>query len=351
VADVTLSTQANSLEQRFRKFVKQQNRPAVTLTLLEKRSMTGKNAAWDVELGTATGQVFDDGADVSTFNADSDVPAVLQWGEYGDAFAVTGRVEDASANESVEEIARLYQRKLETCGDRTADKINVDIWGADGSGSPQKLHGLTHSSGPLAATGTYATIDRSVQPQWASNLFTNGGVPRAVNLSILEAAERDTLTASGRTPRAYVTTPAIWQALAEILAPNRRWLQEVMIRGQKITLDGGWSAVEFNGKPVFKDPQTTAGCFAGLDLDHLFIGYLPVAPSRIARGDVIGFIPVNGTPQEMGPTAPPGGQALMAAVSKLARAGNKTKIQVLSTIALCAERCNSSFLIKDLVPA
>lgn len=349
MADVTLATQTGALEQRFRASVKQQNRPAVTLTLLTKRSRSGKNCAWDVETGTATGQQFDDGQDVSVYNADADTPAVLQWAEIGDAMAITGRAEDAAANESIAAIANMYQTKLEGCGTRTADKFNVDIWSADGSGSPQKLHGLTHSSGPLAATGTYATIDRASFPQWASNLYTNGGVPRAFNIDFLEKAEEDALSRSGTTPKAYVTTPSIWRAYAESISPQRRYLQEMTLRGQKIVLDGGWQAIDFNGKPVFKDPQATAGCFAGLDLDNLFLDYLPVAPQRVNRGDVIGFIPVNGTPQEMGPQSPPGGQALMAAVYKLARTGNKTKIQVLVTAALTAERCNSSFLIKDLV--
>jgi len=349
MGDVTYATQVNSLEQRFRTLVKQQNRPAVTLTLLNKRSRTGKNCAWDVETGTATGQNFDDGADVGLFNADVDTPAVLQWSEYGDAMAITGRAEDASANETSAEIARLYQRKLEGCGERTADVLNVSIWTADGSGSPQKIHGLTHSSGPLAATGTYATIDRASFPQWASNLYTNGGVPRAFHISLMEKAEEDALSRSGTTPKAYVTTPSIWRAYAESLSPQRRFMQEVMIRGQKIVLDGGWQALDFNGKPVFKDPQAAAGCMAGLDLDNLYLDYLPVAPARVNRGDVVGFIPVNGTPQEMGPQSPPGGQALMAAVYKLARTGNKTKVQVLVTVALTAERCNSSWLIKDLV--
>jgi hypothetical protein len=350
VADVTHASQAAAFEQRFRKHVKQQNRPAVTLTLIEKRPMVGKNAAWDVEVGTATGQVFDDGADVVVFNADVDRPATLDWAEYGDAMAVTGRAEDAAQGETTAAMANTFLTKLDGVANRIADKLNIDIWSADGSGSPQKLHGLTHSSGPLAATGTYANIDRATYPQWASNRFANGGVPRAISISIIEAAFRDTVTASGRAPKACVTTPVLWQAVAELVAPNRRYLQEVTIRGQKITLDGGWQAVEINGVPIFRDPQATAGCFAGLDLDHLFMAYLPVAPTRVNRGDVKGFIPVNGTPQEMGINPPMGGQALMAAVSTLARNGNKTKIQALTTVALCMERCNSSFLITDLQP-
>lgn len=351
MADITFATQYGALEQRYRALVKQINRPAITATLLSKRRRTGRNCGWDIEVGTATGQVFDDGADVAVYNADLDVPAVLQWGEYGDAMAITGRSEDASANESAEEMARTYQRKLEGCAERTADKLNVDLWSADGSGAPQKLHGLAHASGPLGSTGTYATVDRTTYPQWASNRYSNGGAPRSISISLLEKAEEDTGIRSGTTPEAYVTTPTLWRALAELQAPHRRYMQEMTLRGQRLVLDGGWMAVEFNGKPVFKDPQAPTGHFAGLDLKNLFLDYLPVAPARVNRGDVIGFIPVVGTPQEMGLSVPSGGQALMAAVYKLARTGNKTKIQVAATVALTAERCNSSFLITDLAPA
>lgn len=348
MGDVTYSAVSSALEQRFRKKLERNpNRATVTLNLLRKLAGRGKNIAWDVSFADGTGQIFDDGADVSVYNSDAYVPATLNWSEYGDAFALTGRAEDAAAGDETE-VAELYLNKLREAAERTASKINVDIWSGAGTGSPQKLHGFTASAGPLQATGIYAGIDRTTYPTWAANVRSNGGVVRPVSIGLIEQAFEDTYIASGRVPQACVTTPPIFRRLAETVSPERRYLQEVTIRGQKIVLDGGWQAIEINGVPIFKDKDATSGCFAGLDLEMIEVEYLPVAPARVSRGDVVGMIPIAGTPQEQGTQPPDGSPALMAAVYKLARTGNKSKVQVLATLGMPARRCNSSFLITDL---
>ena len=78
-----------ALEQFIRKeVVKQYNRSSVTTHLLRKEVGMGKNLAWDVSVGTGTGQVFDEGQVISVFNADTEVLATLPWAEYGDAFKI-----------------------------------------------------------------------------------------------------------------------------------------------------------------------------------------------------------------------------------------------------------------------
>lgn len=351
MADATLSAVSNALEQRFRpRLTRQPNRTTVTLNLLRKQARSGKNDAWDAAVGSSTGQVFDDGADVSTYNDDTYVPAIEQWAEYGDAFAVTGRAEDAAAGDDTE-IANLFLAKLYDAGTRAAKVINDDLYAGAGTSGPQVLHGLTASSGPLDSTGTYATIARGSYAQWAGNTFANGGVPRAFTMSLLERAFSATYISSGWQPDAVVTTPYIWQKIAESVEPNRRLVQEVTIRGQKLVLDGGWSAVEVNGVPVFRDISVPTGAIVGVRLDEACVDFLPAAPSRVNRGDVIGMVPIAGTPMEQGVNPPEGSSALMASVSKLARTGNKTKYQLIATIALSVEHPNRTFWIQDVSEA
>lgn len=339
---------ATALEQRFRARVQRQpNRATVTLNLLSNRPGSGKNVAYDVTVGTATGQVFDDGEDVVVYNADTDLPATLAWAEYGDAFAITGRAEDA-ANGDGTELARLYLNKMMGARDRTAQKINTDIWTGAGTASPQKLLGITTAAGPLDSTGVYAGIDRSTYPQWAGNVYGNSGLTRSVSIGLVEQAFEGTYLAAGTAVDAMVTTPAIHRRLAELVAPNRRFVQQVNIRGQKITLEAGYHAIEINGVPVFKDKDAPTGYLGGLALDHIGIEYLPVADAR-KDSDYLGMYPISGTPEEQAMKEGfMGGAPLMAALWKLSRNGNKRKLQLLTTIQMWCDKPNANFIIKDL---
>ena len=217
MADTTFASVSSALEQRFRKKVQAQpNRATVLLNLLAKEAGSGKNCAWDITVGTGTGQVFDDGADVVTFNTDTDLPCIENWSEMGDAFAITGLAEDTAADDSTD-MAQLYMKRLVEATQRAAAKINVDLWTADGSASPQKLHGLLATAGPLDSTGTYAGQSRASFPQWASNKLSNGGVPRAPTIDLIEQGFEAAYLASGRVPQACITTTAIW--LTTILKP------------------------------------------------------------------------------------------------------------------------------------
>lgn len=335
-----------ALEQRFRRELhKQPNRSAVTLNLLRKRAGKGKNAAWTVQVGTAVGVYYDDGEDVGAYQTDTKLPATLNWAEFGDSFAITGRAEDAVAGAD-QEMSQLFMHDLRDASDRAAAKGNIEIWSGLGTAAPQKILGLATAAGPLDASGTYAGVDRATYPQWAASKYTNSGVVRAFNWGLVDVAYKDAYIAAGRGPKAMVTTPAIWTRGAEALEPSRRYLQEVYIRGQKVILDAGWQALNWNGIPVFMDKDAPSGHFAGLDLDAIDVEFLPVAPARTERGEVLAFVPIAGTPEEQGEKPP--AQALMAALYKLARTGNKAKFQLLCTAQLTATRCNSSFLITDL---
>ena len=90
-----------------------------------------------------------------------------------------------------------------------------------------------------------------------------------------------------------------------------------------------------------------AGTLIGLNADHAGLESLPVAPTRMARGDVLAMVPIMGTAYEM-PAAQPGTGFLMAAISKLARTGNKSKFQVLTTCQLWSDRPAAHFILRDL---
>jgi hypothetical protein len=343
----TLATISAALEQRIREKIQEQyNRSDLTANLLAKRRGKGKNCAYDITVGTDTGQIFDDGQVVSTFQTDTELLATLNWAEYGDAFKITGRAEDVAEGDNTE-LGRLFLKRLMQTRGRAAEKVNTDVWTGDGTGSPQKLLGITASAGPLDSTGIYAGQNRATYPQWAGNVYSNGGIVRAVNLDLFEIGFQDTGTASGQQPTFGITTPAIWRRVASLVAPERRSITDLTIRGQKLTVQMGFNAIEINGVPLFKDKAVPSGMCAFFNEAHIGLEYLPVAQSRIQRGKVRAMVPLNGTPQEMDGKVP-GGEPLMAALIELPAAGNFDNWMLDATIQLWCDQPNSHFLIKDL---
>ena len=346
MADATLASLDNALEQFFRvgRAARQENRSAVLLNLLMKMMGIGKNVAFDATFGTATGQNFADGEDVTVFNNDSEVPAILAWAIYGDAFAVTALAESASVS-SRTELANLFLKKLTDAADRTAKILNSELMLGAGTGT--LINGLYNPSGPLDTTGTYATIDRAVNTSWASNENANGGVPRALTIDLLEETLEDIYIASGLIPDLLITSPRQWRAYANLVAPEKRYLQDVYIRGEQIKLDGGWQALEVNGIPMFKDKDHPNDKIGFLNTDHIGIYNLP--PSVPVKGRAVGMIPIAGTPQEQaGLAATP---ALMARVIELASSGDKRNFQIVTWCQLASDRCNAHGSLIDLITA
>jgi len=211
-----------ALEQFIREnVVKQYNRSIVTTNLIAKQPGMGKNLAWDVSVGTGTGQVFDDGQTVSTFTVDTEVLATMAWAEYGDAFKITGLAEDA-AQFSKTQLGNLWLFKMMQARERAGKLINDDLWAGTGTTSPQRLFGLTMgSNGPLSASGTYANVSRTTYPQFQGITLANGGIPRPVTLSLIEYGFEQVFNASGKIPTYGVTTSNIWRLLCELAGGDR----------------------------------------------------------------------------------------------------------------------------------
>lgn len=348
MADTNLAAIQGALEQRIRReIVKQYNRSSLTANLLPKRPGMGKNLAWDVSIGTATGQVFDDGQVVTTFNADTQTLATLPWCEYGDAFKITGLSEDA-AQYSETQLGQLWVWKTMEARERAAAKINTDLWTGTGSASPQTIFGLTATAGPLDNTGTYANINRATFSQWQGIVLGNGGIPRAITLPLIQYGLELVFNASGKIPTFGITTANIWRLLCELGDGQRRILQEVTMRGQTINVSLGFNAVEINGIPIFKDVSVPSGFLAFFSDDSIEIEFLPTAPSRVARGKIMTTVPVAGLPQEQSMVGAPGSVPLQANVIQLPSQGNFDSWQLNCIVQLKVTRPNANLLIKDL---
>jgi hypothetical protein len=291
VADVNLTDISDALSQEFEaKIIRQVNRKQGLLSILPKVVGAGKNCAWDVEVGGATSAAGADGDDIAEGDYDSDAyhDAVLGWGNYRAAFRVGGQAQAAArTTSSPEQVRNLFTEKMFGSVSKLASDLNVALY--TGSGATNNIFGLLTAEGPLSAAGTYATIVRGSVTEWASNELANGGTPRFLTQDLMRSALRAVFNVSGDNCDLIVTDPLTWDLFGALLDTNRRPVYDIQTAGGAIKMQGGWSALEFDGIPVIRDKDCPAGNMLFLCTEHLAVQFLPTYPGQSNTGDNSSF--------------------------------------------------------------
>lgn len=322
----------------------QMNRSCVTMQLLPYQEGEGKNLQWDVEFGNPapTTSVLADGADVSTYNDDSIQAAVLQWGTYSEAFAVTGKAMAAArrtANPA--ELEDLFGEKFERAVRRLTKSINIDI--VTQVGGTDQIQGFFGGSNPpIATSGSYAGLSTGSYAQWKSNVDANGGNLRPLSFQLMRNMRKSIYTACGEQPNMIVCSPNIFEKYGLLFGDNRRYVQDVTLGGRKITLDAGFKALEFDGIPVFQDVDMT-DVMLFLNTDYVRLRQLPDSPQVANRAP--GMVELHGMAEEQLGTA---ATKLRARINPLAVTGDSFKVQLVLYPQLQVERPNACGVIKDL---
>lgn len=321
------------------------NRAVVLGQVLDVRGGTGKNIQWLARLGTATPTtaVIPDGDDVTVFNADSKVPAVLQYGTYHDAFALTGKAMAAArAAGNPAELAALLVENMGESIERLARAIAQDVY--TGDGSTDTIWGLHDSTTPAIGddTGTYAGISRTTYAQWKGNVVDAAGAN--LSFTLLRDLRRKISVASGEKPDIWVCDPIQHEKLGLLYQAERRYTDEVRRNdGAKIKLDGGYQVLEFDGVAVIEDPIHPAGTFSALNSRHVYLTQMADSPD--AMNQAMGMVQLSGTPEEQFGA---GKMKLSARINPLARSGDSFKYQLICYPQLVVRRPNSCGFIKNL---
>lgn len=326
--------------------VSQYNRSVVLTQLLPFKEGTAKNLAWDPEFdGTNNAGAIAEGADVSAYSDDSIVAATLAWSNYSDAFSVSGMALSAAmAAANPAELENLFGEKLERAITRLTRKLNVDWYTGVGAGaSPPTIHGLIATAGGLKATGTYAGLDRGTYTQWAGNELANGGVAREVNVDLMRAARVAIFNACGERPDLIICDATQQEKYGATQAGSRRLVQDVRLRGQAITLDGGYQALDFDGIPVVADPNCPAGKMLFLNSKYIRVRQLPRANIPMAMSQA--SVRLHGAAEEqLGQTA----TSLTASLQLLSVTGDAFKFQLILYPQIQVRRPNAHAVLSDL---
>jgi hypothetical protein len=340
---VTYASIASALTTKFRNQIDSQiNRAAVALVVLPKSDEgDGKEIRWSASFGTAVGSARAEGLDVAVFNADSKVPAFMDYGNYDDAFSINGKAIRAAAQAgNPAQLAALFKEQMKDSIERLAKGVAIDVY--NGTGAAPQMHGLLATAGPLSATGVYANIDRSTYPQWASNVYANNGNPRALTKQLMRRVRRGIYTASGRKPNLILCAPSVHEAYGNTFQQERKYYQEINIGGQKITLDGGYAVLEFDGIPVVEDVDCADGEMLFLDTTVCALRELPDVGAGNPAADTMSL---SGTPESQFGEKP---SQLTARVNYLSRSGDKVNFQLIGYYGLQVRRPNACGRLRDI---
>lgn len=335
------------------KVTAQMNRSAPELQLIPFKAGQHKNLVWDVEFKNASesaNSALAEGATVSTYGDDDIVPATLNWCDYSESIAVTGKALSAARGSAgtggASELQDLWVHKTMGAVRRLAKNLGKDFWQGPGTGNRMLglYGGATLTSGaPLSNAGTYANISRVTYTDWKANVLLNGGVQRPLSFDLMRDMRKAIYDACGEMPDLIMCDSAQHEAYGKLFGDNRRYVQEVVVRGQKITLDGGYRALEFDGIPIIASVNHPANAMTFLNTNYVKMSALDDMPTEANRSPRM--IQLQAMPEEQ---LQSGACPFRARLNPLAVVGDLYPIQMILYPQIYIERCNAFGVLGDL---
>lgn len=344
MAQEVLSDILNALPAQLApKLYLQWNRAAVTAAGVEAEPGAGRQAEWDVEFsGDVDAATVAEGSDVAAgeFDSDTDVPATLSWAIYRAAFNISSTALSAamSSANAPEALKDLFSLRIIGKAARIASLINQDMWtgtGTDGGGDNTIVG---YSGGALAATGTYANINRATYSEWAGNVLANSGTPRALTMDLLAQAEEQIYEASGEDFTSIRTSPGVLRKYEGLFEAVRR-------EQGSGNYAGGATSFTYKGKPVIRDKDCPAGELVFENRNYVKTKFLP-APGSPRDAVVEQMERATGRSGDMLTTS-----QIPVQVQSLGKTGNSLKVMVWVELAMCVTRPNAFALVEDISEA
>lgn len=286
--------------------VRQINRKVVLLKTLPIRRGGGQNIAWAAQSSGHIGESYTEGADAANFGSDAQTPATLQWGLYRSPFHVSQFAMDVAATTMAgpDGDRELWRRNQFDASAALAAYVETQLF--SGSGSGKTIFGLDGAIG--STTNTYATIDRTANSFWQPYVVDPGSLTAPTLKQI-----RDDLASiyiqAGEYPDMAVCAPAVFNKVATLFDPNRRWTVLNTARG-KIDLDAGYEGIEVDGCMFLKSKDATANQIYYINSNNVHIETLPdsAIPAEIrdypSADDGYGPVPLDMTYELLSKTGP-----------------------------------------------
>lgn len=302
----------------------------------------GQNVAWNVQFSGAAADTFAEGSDVGGGELTHDVEktASLGWGRYRSAFQLSDtEIDIANANMgNARELENLLEERLFDAVAVITSKINQDMIAGTGTGTGGNPT-IVGAISALAATGSYAGLNKATYSQWAGNVNANGGILRPLSLDILSKAEQSAFVASGASQDVLISTAGILTKYEGLFNA----VQRVITQNGPITrLDGSSETLYWRGKPLVRDKDMSAGYLLGLRSAGIELRFLPAAPLPAAWQPMTmrELISTNGDQQKA--------LGAFIKVTPLARTGSAVKFMAQVHCQAKFRRTNEHFVVGDI---
>lgn len=111
-----------------------------------------------------------------------------------------------------------------------------------------ECNGMT---GIFSDSSVLQTVDPSTDTYWKANILANSGTGRAISETLMQQAFDTTEINSDCEVSAIYTTYGVRRAYQALLATKKQYVNP-------LTLKGGWTALDYNGKPLIVDKDAPA---------------------------------------------------------------------------------------------
>jgi hypothetical protein len=284
------------LAQKYRGDVTPQiNRRAVTLQMLGATEDGGKNCAWGFETSGQLARAIVEGADTTTFGADAQFPATLEWGIYEFPIGMTNLAMAGSRSSGGDPNANndYWAKHIQNGLAALASSLNVDLYRGDGVGSAgeRTLCGFGEIYGSL--TNTYAGRDRTqaANALLLPNVFAPG-TPTPFTLKMFRDDLGTIYEACGERPDLAFCKTAVFNMIGSRFDNVREYEQSTLTTGRgTITLDGSARIIWVDGCKVIEDKDATyaadTATSGSLTYVNSFYTELKVLPPANELNDIV----------------------------------------------------------------
>ena len=169
--------------------------------------------------------------------------------------------DELSVADTEDKVLNLMKLTIQSDTEDMADDLGT-IFYADGTGNSSKDPlGLSALVDDGNAVSTIGGLSRSTYATLASTVTASSGTLTLAKVDTLWAA----VTSGSQKPTAFYTTETVFNLYGQLLRPQERINKEASKMKGELFGNTGFTALEYNGKPLIMDEKCTSGALIGVN--------------------------------------------------------------------------------------